>query len=152
MSTNISTEGCTNCTRSGFSKVYSHKVALGPANYVFQFLGSLVLGSIMNLLCDHSLFVLAVEELKENLIQEMDSGDRDKNLMLLIKMMENERITNFREIANGLLNMLKERRHVEFTVEKIRFLRQVIIAGHQQEGNSCLLVFIVNNLVWLWEL
>ena len=75
----------------------------------------------------------------------MESGDRGKNLMHLIQMMENQRITNFREIANGLLNMLKERLLVEFTLENVRFLWQVIIAGHQQEGNSSLLVFIFNN-------
>ena len=93
-----------------------------------------------------------MEELKDKLIQEMDSGDRGKHLMHLIKLMESEKVTNFREIANGLLNMLRQRLLGTFTLENIRLLWQVIFAGHQQEGNSSLLVFIFNNLVWLWEL
>lgn len=88
-----------------------------------------------------------MEELKEKLIQDMDSGDRGKHLIHFIQIMESEKVTNYREITRWLLNMCEESRHKKFTQGEMRCLWQVIIAGQQQEGNSSLLVFIFNNLV-----
>lgn len=39
-----------------------------------------------------------MEELKEKLIQDMDSGDRGKHLIHFIQIMESEKVTNYREI------------------------------------------------------
>lgn len=85
----------------------------------------------------------------EKLIQDMDSGDRYKHLIHLVQIMESEKVINYREITCGLLNKFEESRGVKFTEEEIGCLWQHIIAGQQQEGNSPLLVFIFNNLVWL---
>lgn len=83
-----------------------------------------------------------MEELKEKLIQDMDSGDRGKHLIHFIQIMESEKVTNYREITRWLLNMCEESRHKKFTQGEIRCLWQVIIAGQQQEGNSSLVGFL----------
>lgn len=85
----------------------------------------------------------------EKLIQDMDSGDRYKHLIHLVQIMESEKVINYREITCGLVNKFEESRGVKFTEKEIGCLWQLIIAGQQQEGNSPLLVFIFNNLVWL---